>query len=762
MYLPGNSVLTLLSATIAALVTSPTVILADSIGLLTRVRHFDAEDGLISPYVTSLATDEGGQLWVGTVDGLATYDGRMWRSAVASRLPVHCVLNTRDYGVVAGTDVDAYSVSRSTGGQYDTTVWTPFEHPYLRSSRDSLARTVYAMDERASDGAIWFATQTGAKLYDVYQWVAIDTSAGLPTDTVTAIAAAGGDSAWIGTPQGLYLRTGERDLSQPDNMPPELEKGAIRCLLHDTTRSALWIGTPRGLFIYRGNSWERVVGMETPGGWVYSIAMNSAGTLYAGGDFAVYRMREGIWSSFDVSHPVRALAADANDIVWLGTYGGGVYMWPDREEDTESRWFAGRVVAMISTPAAPVVLATDRELWQMSDNGTITPAFRASPWGNTHAIAASTNGTIWLATDGGVFGVRDGRIVLALDHTSLLGGSAARSLAYDPVREELWIGADSGVWRMNQTSYRLTTWSESEHNELRPIAVTPDGIVWMATPHGVFAVGANDVQLLAEADGINLGRVLCGTTTSDGSFWFGDDCGHVARVAAYDSVQSGVKKVSDRDVDLFDARNGIRGEAVRSIVEAPDSSLWVATGAGLNRYDAGAWAYYGPDEGLRSRDAWSVMPLLPDLVLAGTSAGLELLRPDINPPETEILHMAETVASEGDLVAAVRARDFWKHTPDELMRVSWQLDDGAWSPAVRASSIALEGLEPGRHTLRVRAVDGDLNVDPSPAEMEFTVEQPVWRRWYVVLIFVLILADNMGLTILYMRERAKRECSEEL
>ena len=91
---------------------------------------------------------------------------------------------------------------------------------------------------------------------------------------------------------------------------------------------------------------------------------------------------------------------------------------------------------------------------------------------------------------------------------------------------------------------------------------------------------------------------------------------------------------------------------------------------------------------------------------------------DVVPPETE-LGMRPPEGSARDVTFSFTGSDAAGAVTFEC-----RLDDEAlWEPC--ASPLPLAGLAPGAHTLRVRAIDGSGNVDPTPAAHTWTVKAAV-------------------------------------
>jgi hypothetical protein len=70
---------------------------------------------------------------------------------------------------------------------------------------------------------------------------------------------------------------------------------------------------------------------------------------------------------------------------------------------------------------------------------------------------------------------------------------------------------------------------------------------------------------------------------------------------------------------------------------------------------------------------------------------------------------------------AWKGRDPWKDTDQDLLEFSWRIDKGSWTAFTAGHYQLFESLSNGKKVFEVRARDRDLNIDPTPARVEFTV-----------------------------------------
>jgi signal transduction histidine kinase/DNA-binding response OmpR family regulator len=114
--------------------------------------------------------------------------------------------------------------------------------------------------------------------------------------------------------------------------------------------------------------------------------------------------------------------------------------------------------------------------------------------------------------------------------------------------------------------------------------------------------------------------------------------------------------------------------------------------------------------------------------------------PDKHPPETSIELYTAEVATDGNTLISWMGEDYMGNTPDDRLLFSYRLDGGPWSPFKAETHHTFLNLPSGNHNLEVRARDMDLNVDPTPATVNFQVNPTVWKqKWFIFLMLAFFL-----------------------
>ena len=154
-------------------------------------------------------------------------------------------------------------------------------------------------------------------------------------------------------------------------------------------------------------------------------------------------------------------------------------------------------------------------------------------------------------------------------------------------------------------------------------------------------------------------------------------------------------------------------DAVRSLMQAHDGTIWIASGSGVHRFKDGVWLTNGEADGLPADGAFKVFEDSRGRVWAGTGRGLSLYDPtaDRDPPRTILARTnAAEAPPDGNVNIAFSGVDRWKYTLGDRLLFSYRLDDGAWSEFRQADSAPLRQVPRGRHRVDVRAMDRNGNV----------------------------------------------------
>lgn len=190
--------------------------------------------------------------------------------------------------------------------------------------------------------------------------------------------------------------------------------------------------------------------------------------------------------------------------------------------------------------------------------------------------------------------------------------------------------------------------------------------------------------------------------------------------------------------------NGL--EYTLGFIDTKEHADWYATKNGLYRYQKGNWIENNLPEGLPEGQYNFVKSDTEGNIYVGGDMGFRFYSPemDTKPPETYI--SKEENSSEfmvqKDIRIQLSGKDRWNFTQPDRLLYSYKIkqinflatEESEWSAFQEDSTINLSHLKPMNYTIYARAMDRNMNTDPTPASFNFRVSPP----WFYEPIFLVI------------------------
>ena len=428
----------------------------------------------------------------------------------------------------------------------------------------------------------------------------------------------------------------------------------------------LWAQAPspdpgKALTQYVHEVWQNEQGL--PQSTVTSIVQTREGYLWLGTQEGLVRFNGTRFDTFDkrdtpafkTSHAIRALFEDANDVLWIGTFGGGLVRYADgrftRQDDVagnqissitadrEGRLWVGTFDAGLFSLHDGVVtrfapddgldfistlhVAPDGALWVGTGAGLhridgVNRALITTEDGlsNNHieAVFVDRSGVLWIATRGGVDRYKDGRL-LDTARPSLFD-DVVLTFFEDP-GGSLWIGTkNSGLVRYREG--RLDTFTQKDgltHNGVIALYQDREGSLWVGTDGG----GLNRLRddkftSYTEREGLPSNMTFPIYEDAEGALWIG-------------SEKAGLSRFGDGVFTAFTTDDGLSSNTVLSLAGDGAGTLWIGTdGGGLNRLKDGAFTTFTSDDGLPNDAISALYDDGAGTLWIGTDGGLSRLR----------------------------------------------------------------------------------------------------------------------------------------
>ncbi|MBR2226420.1 MAG: helix-turn-helix domain-containing protein [Bacteroidales bacterium] len=453
-------------------------------------RHYTVRDGLSSNTVRALIQDRKGLIWLGTSDGLDSFDGKSI---------VHHPFGTEGSRYVNALFEDA-----------DDILWVGTDDAVFRYVNDSLYRLPGFPETAATgfiqdrDGSVWISSFEDG----VSRWRDGEITRFLEGDIVEYLFVSKDGRLWIAdpaSPEGLYVFNPASGAFVPPGLRFDGCSPARICTIAQDIDGILWLGTwDHGL--YRLDPATRTVRCVAPPGkgfnHVHSLTEVSPWNFLIGSDDGLLYVNPLTGEQFlygnDRKDPaslsnkfVYPIVLDHEGGIWIGTYYGGVnYIAPG------SSVFSFLSLSDLTGAAEDFTISClcedpDGSLWMGSDNGGL---FRYDPakgtatrqyparlaLKNIHALLRQ-GAFLWVGTyssDLIRINVRTGQEKVY----SPEDGLDARSVysLYQAPDGTLWAGTDKGVCRYDPASDRFIP-EYSASNVIVDIAEDQNGILWVAT-----------------------------------------------------------------------------------------------------------------------------------------------------------------------------------------------------------------------------------------------------------------------------------------
>ena len=360
--------------------------------------------GLPSNWVTDLAVDDAGRVWISMQGGAAAYDQGTWLMITRELgFPIYSngvtavgvVGEAVWFGHNAATAFSQYSpnwqryTSSYIGGsgdphpvliestktliglgndlaEYDGSRWRTIVIPSNTANVMSLARDI--------NGILWIGTAgNGLYSYDGVSFIHQTTADGLPGDNVRALAVDHTGRLWVGTEVGLALRGNGYWLGFT-TANSALTSNDIYTLTNDAT-DRMWIGT--------GDQGINILNANTLGGTAWSTQTTADGLP---------------------SNTVIALATDPTGVVWAAT-AAGLASW----DSSTSAWtlqIGEQALSVASDPQGRIWSGTISALYLLEGGGWKAFHATGTMLGGDHVIALASDGDRMWALGNGIVAVR--------------------------------------------------------------------------------------------------------------------------------------------------------------------------------------------------------------------------------------------------------------------------------------------------------------------------------------------------------------------
>jgi ligand-binding sensor domain-containing protein/two-component sensor histidine kinase len=753
---------------------------------LLPIRSFTTADGLAADRVDCIVSDSRGFLWFCTAEGLSRFDGYRFTSyGVDEGLPhraISTVMETRTGDHFIGT---ARGISRisNEGAPFSTFV------PDGVGGRNY----VMALRESRTGKFIWCATAVGLFEWrggSSFRRREFPLQAGVH---ITDLVEDPSGALWVGTNDGLFV-LGNSGVAQSFSVRNGLPGGWIEMMLLDSkgrlwaaTRGGLVLFSRRaeGLWVVE-KAFTTKSGLV--GNDVKALAEDSDGTVWIGTSLGISRLRLGADGRATFENLTRAhgltqewiiaLAQDQAGNMWAGTAGAGV-MRIDRSGFTTYGVQDGlpgdHVMAVFEDRSGELVTVSERMALSektsdhsgRSVNTFDGVRFRGAvpkvlgehgSWGWDQVVLQSRTLEWWAATSQGLcrFG--------GMNAVDLDGKKPTTCYAYGTIFR-IFEDSKGRIWASAQAPDRLMRWDPEKNAVINLPAAESDGLPWPYTgvlvgafaedrhgnvwlgmwPSGLYRYDGHTFRYFTEKDGVPSGRILSLLAGEEG-LWIGSDAGGLGLMEDTGSEHPRIR--------IYSTAQGLASSTVLCIVEDLEGHVYAGTRKGVDRLDlkTGHVRHFSITNGLARGEIRAAFRDRTGSLWFGTSEGLSRLLPTRNRPPTQPpvfitdvriggqpypvsqlgsarVSAAELSPSQNQLQAEFVGLDY---EPGQVLRYRYKLEgaDKDWSLPRDQHVVDYGALTGGKYRFLVKAVTSEGVESAAPAEIDFTVLPPVWKRWW--------------------------------
>lgn len=729
--------------------------------------------GLTNLAVACLAQSADGTLWIGTDNGLFSFDGFHIRREVTPPAagPGVTDLQADQYGRLWVATETGLFLRRDRGGLAH---WSAVVRPdgiglgVEGKQRLTVDRhgNVFAMDRRSRIWTIPVPSDGSARLEAALLAMPAFEAFHGGYDGAGGPIRAVGPALWFGCGGGLCRwLAGHLQTWGPDRGLP-LDTWAS---LLEAPDGSLWTRGVDHLARLSPAS-DRFESVDAPAAklWPATIAtaQDRAGRIITATDDGLARWDGHAWRRWTPREGIpetamRALLVDADGELWTGSAGRGLNRWigygrfehwttasglPSPAVWAFARDGAGRLLASTSKGVAAFDPATQR----FSAIGPVFAPFVGS------GLAVDDGGTAWWV---------DGGHVMALPP----GASSAKEVFRDPALQTAAKAARSIVLSGSQAAERLVDVAGAPRREPLPpgmpdpdslIAVVSDGQRdWFLIGKGAYRIEGGRWEALRTELGTPVEVRMAGTFTSPSEFWAADTQG----IAIY-QVSGSVARLKER---IASARLGTG--SIVFLQADRQGRMWIGTDHGVHVRTGTRWTLLDRDHGLLWNDLDSDAIFLDadGAMWLGSSMGATRVGPGSLQASAPSLRVEDIRFGDRPWPASALAHVPWDdrrlrltlRTPQiasgRSMHLEYRIGEKRPWEAFDGNVLQIESLEPGNYRLQVRAAaNGSLGEAGPPVEVAFAIAPPWWRSMPARAAYLAGLAAAWLLSMQLLRARA--------
>jgi ligand-binding sensor domain-containing protein/signal transduction histidine kinase/CheY-like chemotaxis protein len=581
-------------------------------------RYLTMDDGLSNYRVNSICKDKNGFMWFGTNEGLNRFDGYNFKifkneqndpNSINNNI-IRQIINLKDGRLCIATDggIDFYDD--------DIECFTHLEC----FDKNKCMSTTWSVNQ-GKDGTLWIGCLNGL----FYKKKDEPKARNFTTENswfnnyeVTEVYEDKSQNLWIGTKeQGIFvyhtkIKKYSHFLADPNN-PKAINQNWIEAIYQDKEGN-IWIGTNESginLFNPKDSTFSSVPisGVENSKIRVRDFAQDKFGRLWVGTFIGLYMKVPGkneIYEYAVSSNPYSKLLnnsiydilIDDNDLLWVGTYAGGVNYCDFNQKkfrhfeasSNDNRYLNDRIIYS-------VIQDKDSNIWVATERGGVnfynrkTFLFTYYNMDNTilqsnniKALVCDLKNNLWIGTYKGLyyFNTKTKKIITYLNdpkNPASLSHDIIYNLASDD-DDNLWIGTRNGVDLLPLNGKKFIHYPSHfnlqnglKKDAINCILIDSKKNVWVGSAlYGLFKYNKNENDFIQYSDKIVSQAIYTLCEDTRGQIWAGGIHGFFCI------------NPQNKNIIHYTENDGLPTNTVYRIIDDKDKNLWISTTTGITKF----------------------------------------------------------------------------------------------------------------------------------------------------------------------------------
>ncbi len=747
--------------------------------------NYTIVDGLQSNQINDIIQDRNGRLWIGTMNGASSYDGKVFThpdiSSTIANNPVKTIFEDKHGNIWFGTI--RKGLVRFSGVSYKG-----------YSTNDGLlSDNVNAIcDDK--DSNIWIGTTEGLSMYRNRAFTNYTTSKGLVGNTVFDLLYDRNNILWIATSGGLSRFDGSKFTNY--TVKEGLISNVIFCL-EESKDGRMWMGTYQGVSVLdKGRVTNYTTENGLPNLRVEDIIEDEGGNIWFATNGGLAKLQNGKIAVVNIgqgmnSNIVKSIIEDREGNYWLGTWNGIFKYNGDRfvSYTIEDGLSSNNVLSIYADSLNRIWIGTLTGGVNILENGSYRQLLVTESFKNTTiwCIYQDKRRKYWFGTTNGPYSYDDSLKVIESPFPELQNQIIYTIMS--DIKGNMWFGTDKGIYIYNGTSFkRIGAAQGLKEEKVRVLYEDESGVMWIGTLKGAYYLHDDKVVSINEQF-----KLPAAPVTSI----FSDTTKEVL-ISTYDlGVIIYTEFGFSGRIKMLNKKSGLSNERVNFCFLDSRKKLWLGTPDGLdcidwqiykkegkvvlNHFDKGngylgvesnsacedtsGFLWFGTVNGtiMHNPEAAIVRPTLPAVFISK----IQLFYEDVDWRKNKLKINRMTGLPENLILAynnnhlSFIFSGIYLTAPDEVQyRFMLEGFDEDWSPVTKLNFANYSNLPAGEYIFKVQATANQRDWSV-PVTYSFSIKPPFWKTPFFYLLYVTCAVGSVWL-IYNFRTRTLRRRSEIL